>query len=262
MLRRLRPVGNLMNTVLKALSGHGCERLMIAFRQAPRWLLPAGGRSDFRLTGASKSRTGKRACFSPWWLSRRYASPGSRHPLTIRPERRRRRSRSRMGAAGDAATGRELMSAADVGRTISRIAHQIIEKTALDGADAPRVVLLESYPRCHFGRPARREHRRLLRRRGPRCPGHHALPRRSDDQAASSAGDHVDTGRRHRCMTRRRPNKNQPWRRWTWPRIAGSTPSIRRFPTQSSTYFSAPFQFVPRLPDHATPLPCAGTSGD
>jgi pyrimidine operon attenuation protein/uracil phosphoribosyltransferase len=47
-----------------------------------------------------------------------------------------------MGAARDAATGRELMSAADVGRTISRIAHQIIEKTALDGPDAPRVVLL------------------------------------------------------------------------------------------------------------------------
>jgi pyrimidine operon attenuation protein/uracil phosphoribosyltransferase len=47
-----------------------------------------------------------------------------------------------MGAAGDAATGRELMSAAGGGRTISRIAHQIIEKTALDGADAPRVVLL------------------------------------------------------------------------------------------------------------------------
>ena len=35
------------------------------------------------------------------------------------------------------------MSAADVGRTISRIAHQIIEKTALDDAEcAPRVVLL------------------------------------------------------------------------------------------------------------------------
>src|SRR6476620_12799239 len=34
------------------------------------------------------------------------------------------------------------MSAADVGRTISRIAHQIIEKTALDGPDAPHVVLL------------------------------------------------------------------------------------------------------------------------
>ena len=47
-----------------------------------------------------------------------------------------------MGAAGDTGTGRELMSAADVGRTISRIAHQIIEKTALDGSDAPRVVLL------------------------------------------------------------------------------------------------------------------------
>src|SRR5271167_3648589 len=71
--------------------------------------------------------------------------PGSRHPLTIRPERRRRRSRSRMSAVGDAASRsgpRELMSAADVGRTISRIAHQIIEKTALDGADAPRVILL------------------------------------------------------------------------------------------------------------------------
>ena len=39
---------------------------------------------------------------------------------------------------------RELLSAADVGRTIARIAHQIIEKTALDAADgdAPRVVLI------------------------------------------------------------------------------------------------------------------------
>ncbi|MGB0970867.1 MAG: bifunctional pyr operon transcriptional regulator/uracil phosphoribosyltransferase PyrR [Mycobacterium sp.] len=34
------------------------------------------------------------------------------------------------------------MSAADVSRTIARIAHQIIEKTALDAPDAPRVVLL------------------------------------------------------------------------------------------------------------------------
>ncbi|MGA7051735.1 MAG: bifunctional pyr operon transcriptional regulator/uracil phosphoribosyltransferase PyrR [Mycobacterium sp.] len=55
-----------------------------------------------------------------------------------------------MGAVGDAAFGgepresRELMSAADVGRTISRIAHQIIEKTALDdqSQNPPRVVLL------------------------------------------------------------------------------------------------------------------------
>ena len=39
-------------------------------------------------------------------------------------------------------TDRELMSAADVGRTVSRIAHQIIEKTALDAPDSPRVVLL------------------------------------------------------------------------------------------------------------------------
>ncbi|MGL5445226.1 MAG: bifunctional pyr operon transcriptional regulator/uracil phosphoribosyltransferase PyrR, partial [[Mycobacterium] stephanolepidis] len=36
-----------------------------------------------------------------------------------------------------------MLSAADVGRTISRIAHQIIEKTALsDSSDAPRVVLV------------------------------------------------------------------------------------------------------------------------
>ncbi|GCA98812.1 bifunctional pyr operon transcriptional regulator/uracil phosphoribosyltransferase PyrR [Mycolicibacterium sp. NCC-Tsukiji] len=53
-----------------------------------------------------------------------------------------------MAVTGNDATGvpggsdRELLSAADVGRTISRIAHQIIEKTALDAADAPRVVLL------------------------------------------------------------------------------------------------------------------------
>jgi len=46
---------------------------------------------------------------------------------------------ARMGSADH---DRELMSAADVNRTISRIAHQIIEKTALDGPDAPRVVLL------------------------------------------------------------------------------------------------------------------------
>ena len=43
---------------------------------------------------------------------------------------------------GTPSPDRELMSAADVSRTISRIAHQIIEKTALDAADAPRVVLL------------------------------------------------------------------------------------------------------------------------
>ena len=39
-------------------------------------------------------------------------------------------------------TDRELMSRADVGRTISRMAHQIIEKTALDSPDGARVVLL------------------------------------------------------------------------------------------------------------------------
>ncbi|MFF0544270.1 bifunctional pyr operon transcriptional regulator/uracil phosphoribosyltransferase PyrR [Nocardia thailandica] len=40
--------------------------------------------------------------------------------------------------------GRELLSPSDVNRTVARIAHQIIEKTALDSgdADAPRVVLI------------------------------------------------------------------------------------------------------------------------
>ena len=45
-----------------------------------------------------------------------------------------------------AAAEREILSAADVGRTVARIAHQVIEKTAFDGAGptgvAPRVVLL------------------------------------------------------------------------------------------------------------------------
>src|ERR1700743_995948 len=89
-----------------------------------------------RRTGGTSARPGSFSQASNARL------PGSRHPLTIRPERRRRRSRSLMSAAGDAATGRELMSTADVGRTIARIAHQIIEKTALDGPDSPRVVLL------------------------------------------------------------------------------------------------------------------------
>jgi pyrimidine operon attenuation protein / uracil phosphoribosyltransferase len=47
-----------------------------------------------------------------------------------------------LGTSAAPSPDRELMSAADVSRTVARIAHQIIEKTALDGADAPRVVLL------------------------------------------------------------------------------------------------------------------------
>lgn len=44
---------------------------------------------------------------------------------------------------GSPSADRELLSAADVGRTISRIAHQIIEKTALDDpAERAHVVLL------------------------------------------------------------------------------------------------------------------------
>jgi pyrimidine operon attenuation protein / uracil phosphoribosyltransferase len=48
--------------------------------------------------------------------------------------------------AASSGTDRELMSAADVGRTISRIAHQIIEKTALDDPAGPRKVILLGIP--------------------------------------------------------------------------------------------------------------------
>lgn len=37
---------------------------------------------------------------------------------------------------------REILSASDVARTIARMAHQVIEKTALDAPDGPRVVLI------------------------------------------------------------------------------------------------------------------------
>ncbi|MBY0440679.1 MAG: bifunctional pyr operon transcriptional regulator/uracil phosphoribosyltransferase PyrR [Mycobacteriaceae bacterium] len=47
-----------------------------------------------------------------------------------------------MDAPDHTGMSRELMSAADLARTISRIAHQIIEKTALGSAQARPVVLL------------------------------------------------------------------------------------------------------------------------
>lgn len=42
----------------------------------------------------------------------------------------------------DNANSTELLNQDELGRTVARIAHQIIEQTALDAADAPRVVLL------------------------------------------------------------------------------------------------------------------------
>ena len=69
----------------------------------------------------------------------------------------------RVALVGSSGTDRELMSAADVGRTISRIAHQIIEKTALDGPDAPRVILLGIPTRgVTLGRPAGRQDQGVL----------------------------------------------------------------------------------------------------
>lgn len=49
-------------------------------------------------------------------------------------------------SAASSGADRELMSAADVGRTISRIAHQIIEKTAVDDPAGPSKVILLGIP--------------------------------------------------------------------------------------------------------------------
>jgi pyrimidine operon attenuation protein / uracil phosphoribosyltransferase len=49
---------------------------------------------------------------------------------------------SRQRGATDPAGQRELLSGGDVARTIARMAHQVIEKTALDAPGAPPVVLL------------------------------------------------------------------------------------------------------------------------
>ncbi|MBM7414701.1 bifunctional pyr operon transcriptional regulator/uracil phosphoribosyltransferase PyrR [Rhodococcus sp. BP-349] len=46
------------------------------------------------------------------------------------------------GTPGSAGQSRELLSSADVGRTIARMAHQIIEKTAFGSADAAPLVLV------------------------------------------------------------------------------------------------------------------------
>ena len=48
----------------------------------------------------------------------------------------------RSRGAAEPAEERELLSAGDVARTVARMAHQIIEKTALDAAGVPPVVLL------------------------------------------------------------------------------------------------------------------------
>jgi pyrimidine operon attenuation protein/uracil phosphoribosyltransferase len=44
--------------------------------------------------------------------------------------------------ASDQVGQRELLAAGDVARTIARMAHQVIEKTAIGGPEPPRVVLL------------------------------------------------------------------------------------------------------------------------
>ena len=46
------------------------------------------------------------------------------------------------GATAEPAEQRELLAAADVARTIARMAHQVIEKTAIGGSEPSNVVLL------------------------------------------------------------------------------------------------------------------------
>ena len=47
-----------------------------------------------------------------------------------------------MSETGTHAESNELLISKDVARTVARIAHQIIEKTALDSSESPRVLLL------------------------------------------------------------------------------------------------------------------------
>lgn len=54
-------------------------------------------------------------------------------------------AQNRRGDVGAAVPGRELLSAADVTRTVARIAHQIIEKTAF-GPDRPDDLVLVGVP--------------------------------------------------------------------------------------------------------------------
>jgi pyrimidine operon attenuation protein/uracil phosphoribosyltransferase len=73
-----------------------------------------------------------------------------------------------MRGAAEPAGERELLSAGDVARTVARMAHQVIEKTALDAAVVPPVVLL-GIPRR--GAPlARRLARRILEFSGVDVP--------------------------------------------------------------------------------------------
>jgi pyrimidine operon attenuation protein/uracil phosphoribosyltransferase len=74
----------------------------------------------------------------------------------------------RSRGAADPAEQRELLSAGDVARTVARMAHQIIEKTALDATSVAPVVLL-GIPRR--GAPlARRLAGRILDFSGVRVP--------------------------------------------------------------------------------------------
>ena len=119
-----------------------------------------------------------------------------------------------MGATDSSDTDRELMTAADVGRTISRIAHEIIEKTALDGPDAPRVVLLGIPTRgvTLAARLAEKIQEFAGVDGSARRARHHALPRRPRHQAAATAGGDVDPRRRHRRHGRRARRRRAVYR--------------------------------------------------
>ncbi len=93
----------------------------------------------------------------------------------------------RTAGATDQAGERELLSAGDVARTIARIAHQIIEKTALDSGSNGRVVLL--------GIPTRGAH--LARR----------LSAKIDEFSAVTVPTGALDVTLHRDDLRRRPNR-------------------------------------------------------
>ena len=102
------------------------------------------------------------------------------------------------------AESNELLSSDDVARTVARIAHQIIEKIALDSENATRVVLL-GIP--SGGVPlAQRLAQKIAEFSGveiPWVPRHHALSRRSPQQAAPRIAAHQNSERWYQWRDRR-----------------------------------------------------------
>ena len=133
---------------------------------------------------------------------------------------------------------RELLSAADVGRTIARIAHQIIEKTALDAADgdAPRVVLIGIPPAATtLADRLAGQGRRILR----------GAARRSAPSTSPSTATTCAPSRTARSNARRRPRAGSttPWWSSSTTCCSPAGPSARRSTRSATSGGRAPFSW-------------------